>query len=668
MMTSTTKTTKLQRLAEKLSAMTDLKEDSHRRGSHVVSLPIKPDPRWESMRDYISRSVPELQGSGSADLMRSVYIALSPCQNPEILKSLAALSLPNSHEASTKYDDHILTLAQCFSTPSPILRRSSKLAVLRTLITMRSPLEAGWQLQEVVLEDTLKFITTRSQNWPFANESHCDEVLLWELRATTLNEIESRSERVAGYISKQAVRVERGLELSTTVVNAGIEGAGAKLRELLEPEQTPLVLEANQSILDYSEKAKLATDSVRLTSRQALVQFQSTSARGIHSIANRINEGGVESVIPSEDGRRALCAVGKVGIASVGAAALVADTLIESTGQVAKKTASVAADVVEHKYGSQAGILVRNASDTAGNIARTLSHVALFHKGRAMTKSVARVTGKAHFLHINEKCLLDDFVSDSSLSDESDMFAEATGDMFHDEVADAGDEELVSEEVSQHQEPISSEPVPQREIFVLGEDSLSAFDFGASINLSPSELDSCLPDQIKSAEAHSDFFSDITTEPVYERNRSYFKQLNLVHSARSSIFRNVHDARELDFLRSSGGDETCRMPTKRHSDDDSLDCTACTMEETYLTYGASECQALEEGFDLNDSASHVSGFEKHYETWGTGSEVSSAPPHETNTRIYQANGIPPNGYAEVEAQGSPRGLYSSVKSKLGIQS
>lgn len=680
------RTLKLQRLADKLAAMTEL-QDLER--PHEEPRPLivnRRDPAWEKLKENIIQFVPELHYIGSADLIRSVYVA--GIKDVEVLKSLAALSLAQSKEGQQHYDHQILTLAKCLSQCSPIpIKRSAKLCLIRTLITLRSPLEVGWQLQEVVIEDTLRFITERDYVWEYVD--HYDEILLWELRAITLKEIENRVNLVAGYISKQALRIERGLELSTVVVNAGIEGAGAKLKECLEPDDKSL-LDESQTILAYSEKAKQATDSVRLTSREALVRIHSTSAQGIDSIANKIHDGA-----PNESSRKALCAVGKVGAASVGAAALVADSWLESSSEVAKKTAAVTADVVEYKYGSKAGRLIRNASDTAGNIARTLGHVALLHKSRAMTKSLARATGKARVLQINEKCLLDE-CGGEYFSDDGEMFVAADDDMFHEEILEVQPQEsILKSHDSEEQDPSDATSkgeqllpsyIPHYDILLLEDNnnkSLSAeFAFERALMMSPSELDSCLPDQITGVGVQSDFFSDVTNELFYERTCSISNLLNRDSMAKNEIFRNLNNSRYESMSSIAGGVTSAKSDQKemkQSSDSESLDCTACTMAETYVSNStiedhkstSSPCDHRHKmSVDLDDDhSSHASGLEKHCEAWATGSEVDTGVP-ELNDKLCQSNRVPPNGYVLSDTgfrrEAWPKELYSSVKSKLGM--
>lgn len=61
-----------------------------------------------------------------------------------------------------------------------------------------------------------------------------------------------------------------------------------------------------------------------------------------------------------------------------------------------KKTADVSANVVEHKYGNVAGDCVRDATDTARNVFRTLSYVTVWLHVTGVTKFVAKSTGRIH--------------------------------------------------------------------------------------------------------------------------------------------------------------------------------------------------------------------------------------------------------------------------------
>ena len=119
---------------------------------------------------------------------------------------------------------------------------------------------------------------------------------------------------------------------------------------------------------------------------------------GIQAATQRLQDGQVtENILPDEDGRTIAAAAGQVGMASLGAIAIVGEAVLQSTRQVAKQTAVVMANVVQHRYGSSAGQAVRDAADTTGNIICTMANVAVF-QGRALTKMVAKTTGKNHLL------------------------------------------------------------------------------------------------------------------------------------------------------------------------------------------------------------------------------------------------------------------------------
>ncbi|KAI2489567.1 hypothetical protein MHU86_25013 [Fragilaria crotonensis] len=91
-----------------------------------------------------------------------------------------------------------------------------------------------------------------------------------------------------------------------------------------------------------------------------------------------------------------LMAVGRVGIATFGAAAVVGEAVLETTKSVSQKTVSVTADVVRHKYGDQAGQIIQDGCDTTGNILTTIANVAML-ESRVWSKSVAKNAGKVQF-------------------------------------------------------------------------------------------------------------------------------------------------------------------------------------------------------------------------------------------------------------------------------
>ena len=208
---------------------------------------LKRDGQWDSLRQEIAARVPELSAAdGTADILKHAFIA--GVQDQEVLTSLAALAIQNSQQGSLHYNYHVMTLAKYLASNSctaALVTTKPKttpisLACIRALITPRTPVEAGWQLHETVLEDTLRFIVDRScHEWEYVE--HSDQILLWELRAICLMELDSRKQAVlrkissggdmaAGFISRQAVRIEKGVILSTACLTAGIEGAGENSR------------------------------------------------------------------------------------------------------------------------------------------------------------------------------------------------------------------------------------------------------------------------------------------------------------------------------------------------------------------------------------------------------------------------------------------------------
>ena len=697
--------------------------------SSLLAVPLsllKRDGAWDTVSQEIAQRVPELATKDDiADSLRHVFV--SGIRDTEVLTSLAALAVKNSRQGTLYYNQHVLTLAQYLARNSHTYSITTKaterpvdpklLSCIGTLITSRTPLEAGWQLHEIVMEDTLRFIVDRScAEWEYVE--HSDQVLLWELRAICLMEMDALRRAMtrqiskggdvaAAFISRQAVRIEQGLEMSTNCVTAGIERGGEKLKNVLVPEEVP-VLSTNPRAkvlsLTYTDAAKRATDNVREGSRHAMLQIQAVSAKGIQTVTHTFNEKGVgERLVPDERNRTVMSAVGKVGMASIGAAALLADSLVVSTGQMTKTTAAVAAGLIEHKYGASAGQLARNSNDTIGNVLKSAAQVTLLLKSQSMTHSLAKQTTKRHVYDLSGKNLIDELLEDSR-SEECDLelFDGAEGCMFDSDIAleatvedvatKANETEKIEKNDNRVKESCSTvadseglvgqnNEVPQstskRDVLLVHSSDMEAFD--TQVQLSPSELDA-LPDEITSIDAQCDLMSDITFDPQYE-------SLFLSVSSHSSIFRNV-----IGVSPDDGGDDGVPGQKKvskcaaECSDGDSLslDYTVGTVEETYLTNDEEEAEEGYRPFDL-EGESFVAEYSDHEDPlplspseealylkkYREGMDDES-PPRHTPMKLHQANRIPPNGYVpsdfDEDDRGEPwsRGIYSSVRSKLGL--
>merc|ERR1712038_313398 len=142
------------------------------------------------------------------------------------------------------------------------------------------------------------------------------------------------------------------------------------------------------------EQTKQVTDKVRAGTRGTVFGIRDISTKGVTKASEKWNEKNVgKKVIEDDDVRGVVSAAGKVGVASLGAAAIVAESLFETTKAVAQSTVSVAADVASHKYGEDAGKVIQNTGDATGNVLRTVTHV-MAMEGGVLTTLIAKNTGK----------------------------------------------------------------------------------------------------------------------------------------------------------------------------------------------------------------------------------------------------------------------------------
>jgi hypothetical protein len=263
-------------------------------------------------------------------------------------------------------------------------------------MTLVSPQDALWQLEDSVLKDTLRFLTDRNFDWP--HPEHSAHVILLELRAMCLYEREGQSlivkggELAAGCIIGAARLAEHGLAASVPLIHCGLDLAGNQVKKLVTPAQQepPFTPRAHVVTRIYTDAAKRATDGVRESAEWTAHSIRDASTDSIQMIAQLFDQERLgEKLVPNEGHRNVLVAAGTVGIASLGAAAIVGEAVFETTKAVAQKSALVAADVVRHKYGESAGCMFEDASHTTGNILRTVAHIAMLE-----TTVLAKAVGK----------------------------------------------------------------------------------------------------------------------------------------------------------------------------------------------------------------------------------------------------------------------------------
>lgn len=303
-------------------------------------------------------------------------------------------------------DEQIQSIASFFASS---ISQTAKLKRLRILVALVTPEEASWQLRESILRDTLRFITCRTFDWPYAE--HTAHVLLLELRAMCLYEMERQSliiqssQVVAGCIFGAARLVEAGLTCSVPIIHLSLDLAGNQAKRYMIPAtipSTPLNTRNQIVTRTYTNVAKRATGGLLVTTKWAVSSIRDASTDRIHYLAHRMDqEQWGQRLIPHEGHRNVLVAVGTVGIASLAAVAIVGEAVVSTTASVAIKSAEVTASVVRYKYGEHAGQIVEDASQTTGNIVETTAAFALLELS-VLTRSVAKNTIKVQATRIHE--------------------------------------------------------------------------------------------------------------------------------------------------------------------------------------------------------------------------------------------------------------------------
>jgi len=266
----------------------------------------------------------------------------------------------------------------------------------------------GWQHCEPVIEGTLDFLLTPNMEWEFMD--HTEMNLLLELRALCLCFYKKEQARIAKVvqtgdtaavlISASAKLMEEGMIQSGQLIEGQLDKACAKLKSWVKPGQYPLIVDQNAIVAKaFSSAAKRASEEVKDSTLWLLENARDASSEGLKIVVEKLDEttnGSHRTIFQeqlSPESAETLKAVGKVGMATLGATALVGEAMVETSRALVRKTGSVAADIVEYKYGSDAGQVVLDASETADNLVRAASNVTLLER-KVLAKNMAKSAGK----------------------------------------------------------------------------------------------------------------------------------------------------------------------------------------------------------------------------------------------------------------------------------
>ena len=380
---------------------------------HVPSLDVSHvEVAWHDVEDCLAVLLRNC--SRQLGLLHEAHAA--GIQHPLLLLSLTCLISPPDE---TCYTASLETVAAVLVHPR---RHISALACVRCLWKALHPqfecvLDSVEEdnRNEQLLKDLLLFLLGGRLE-PIG----LDDLVWWELRSQCQQllrqnqqerreQVEYGADQVERWLRTGARTVETGLSASTQfVTDCVLEPAGGLVCDFIEPKEASSEREEEEkeSIEDidsrraevvrrtYVNTAKRATGSTCATARRAVVGIRDASRRGLATVAQSLP---ADQIVQDEDSRVLLKAASTVGLASLGAATIVGEAVIASTKQIAHTSAKVTAQVVQHKYGSEAGQMVRDVADTAGNILETVGYVGLL-SGKAITKMAAKDTSKARLV------------------------------------------------------------------------------------------------------------------------------------------------------------------------------------------------------------------------------------------------------------------------------
>ena len=351
---------------------------------------------------------------------------LGPKRSRDLLWSFGYI-FSSKYKDMAIYDEHMSRLASFLSTGRDT--RYLKLAVVRTLYKMciTNPKNGGHNgytecVDKLLCPEKLyDFLTNRAQELDDALDANFPIMalaLVYEMRAKCLRNLDLERHRVksvtdkgestAVVIATGAKIMELGIQKSNKVIECQINNAGQKMKGWIDGvsgggKQAGKISQRLQSVDDrdafviraFSGSTKRASEYARQGSKLIAESTFDTTLSGLHKIGNKVEESSTDMIdqIPPEN-REMIKAAGKIGIASVGAVALVADAVIETSRSLSSKTVGITADIVGHKYGSVAGEVARDAADTYTNVVQTMGNITLASNGSKLVKKAAKNAGK----------------------------------------------------------------------------------------------------------------------------------------------------------------------------------------------------------------------------------------------------------------------------------
>ena len=207
-----------------------------------------------------------------------------------------------------------------------------------------------------------------------------------------------RSEFIASKIGECANLVSFALEgkVVPTVTN-GIDQAGNLVMKNIPPAQEPIIDSRTAAVtLTCTDVMRRSTHGIRSGTQIVSTRVRSgatTVAKIVGDcIAEEANSPDKEETKEQAEKRELLAAAGALSMATVGAVALVGESVLETGRAVVKKTSHVTADIVRHRHGDDAGQIVSDVFESTGNVLSiTRTSFQATHISKAATKNIAKM-------------------------------------------------------------------------------------------------------------------------------------------------------------------------------------------------------------------------------------------------------------------------------------
>ena len=375
--------------------------------------------RWGQVTDAIFANVDGVKNEKKKRVIEILEKLDEGISNTSLISDLIVVFMLEIDPELRGEDASVTSVIDFFSSSADELSKYLVIELICIVFGLWTLDESNKYQKAAELLEGFLFIPT-AQNFWFMVRGHTMEV----------SAIERRGDVMAKGIYEGAKLIENGLvNVVTPLLTKSIESVGSFAKDRIEPisgddsdndEEDDMAISLSNDVVN-------ATDKFRQGSQAVAFGVRDVSTKGIiASVSKKWEENDTTANLIQDDELRALVgAAGKIGIAALGASAVIGESIFETTKEgtfssmissfclcyihnkrslhftpaVSQTSVKAVSELVALRHGSNAGKQIENIGEATGNVVRGITHIGTL-EGQVVAKVAAKNAAK---LQMNEK-------------------------------------------------------------------------------------------------------------------------------------------------------------------------------------------------------------------------------------------------------------------------